>query len=84
MVSMELVRNRDANAPDADLTKALTQAAGRKGLILLSCGVRSNVIRFLAPLTASEAIIDEGLEIVEGCLQELTESQRNTAAAATG
>jgi 4-aminobutyrate aminotransferase / (S)-3-amino-2-methylpropionate transaminase / 5-aminovalerate transaminase len=84
MVSMELVRNREANAPDADLTKALTQAAGRKGLILLSCGVRSNVIRFLAPLTASEAIIDEGLEIVEGCLQELTESQRNTAAAATG
>ena len=55
MVSMELVRNRDANAPDADLTKALTQAAGRKGLILLSCGVRSNVIRFLAPLTASDA-----------------------------
>ena len=84
MVSMELVRNRDANAPDADLTKALTQAAGRKGLILLSCGVRSNVIRFLAPLTASDAIIDEGLQIVEDCLKELTGSQRSTAAAAAG
>ncbi len=83
MVSMELVRNRDANAPDAELTKALTQAAGKKGLILLSCGVRGNVIRFLAPLTIPDALLDEGLQIVDDCLQELTAGKRS-AVAATG
>jgi len=72
MIAIELVRNGDANAPDADLTKALTQAAGRKGLILLSCGLRGNVIRFLPPLTISNELADEGLSIVEQCLRELT------------
>ncbi len=83
MVSMELVRNRDANAPDAELTKALTQAAGRKGLILLSCGVRGNVIRFLAPLTIPDALLDEGLQTVDDCLTELTAGKPG-AVAATG
>ena len=83
MVAIELVKNRDANAPDAELTKALTQAAGRKGLVLLSCGVRANVIRFLAPLTITEALLDEGLQIVEDCLKELTAGQRNPVAAAS-
>jgi 4-aminobutyrate aminotransferase/(S)-3-amino-2-methylpropionate transaminase len=83
MVAMELVRNRDPNAPDAELTKALTQAAGRKGLVLLSCGVRGNVIRFLAPLTIPEALLDEGLQIVEDCLKELTAGQRSPVAAAS-
>ncbi len=83
MVAMELVKNRDPAAPDAELTKALTQAAGRRGLILLSCGVRGNVIRFLAPLTIPEALLDEGFQIVEDCLKELTAGQRN-AVAATG
>src|SRR5690606_34347157 len=35
MVSMELVRNRDPSQPDADLTKALVQAAAKKGLVIL-------------------------------------------------
>jgi 4-aminobutyrate aminotransferase/(S)-3-amino-2-methylpropionate transaminase len=82
MVAMELVRHRDANAPDAELTKALTQAAGKKGLILLSCGIRGNVIRFLAPLTISDALLAEGLGIVESCLQELTAGSRPAVAAA--
>jgi 4-aminobutyrate aminotransferase/(S)-3-amino-2-methylpropionate transaminase len=65
MVAMELVEAGDAQRPDAALTKAIVQASAARGLILLSCGVRSNVIRFLAPLTASEALIDEGLGILE-------------------
>ena len=63
MVAMELVKNRRADMPDADLTKALVQAAGRRGLILLSCGIYSNVIRILAPLTIPEAQLEEGLGV---------------------
>ena len=53
-------------------TKALVKRAGEKGLVLLSCGLYGNVIRFLAPLTASDAIVQEGLGIVIEALRELT------------
>jgi len=72
MVALELVKNGDAHQPDADLTKALTKRAGEKGLVLLSCGLYGNVIRFLAPLTASDAIVREGMGIVAEALRELT------------
>jgi 4-aminobutyrate aminotransferase/(S)-3-amino-2-methylpropionate transaminase len=71
MVAMELVRNRDPHAPDADLTKALVQRAAANGLVLLSCGLYANVIRILVPLTASDALINEGLDIVEKSLREV-------------
>jgi len=72
MVAMELVKNGDPHSPDADLTKALTKRAAEKGLVLLSCGLYGNVIRFLVPLTASDEIVREGLGIVVEALQELT------------
>ncbi|HNR21569.1 MAG TPA: 4-aminobutyrate--2-oxoglutarate transaminase [Steroidobacteraceae bacterium] len=72
MVAMELVRNRKADAPDAELTKQLVQAAARRGLVILSCGIHSNVIRFLAPLTIEDALLEEGLEILEAALDEVT------------
>jgi len=80
MVAMELVRNRRPDQPDAELTKAVVQAAGRRGLILLSCGLYSNVIRILAPLTIPEAQLEEGLQILEQSLTEV--SQASTTAVA--
>ena len=70
MVAMELVKNRDAAQPDADRTRALVQAAGRRGLILLSCGIYSNVIRFLPPLTIPDDQLLDGLAILRAALVE--------------
>jgi 4-aminobutyrate aminotransferase/(S)-3-amino-2-methylpropionate transaminase len=72
MVAMELVKNGAASAPDAEMTRALVQAAARRGLIILSCGAYGNVIRFLAPLTISEALLTEGLSRLEAALAEVT------------
>jgi 4-aminobutyrate aminotransferase/(S)-3-amino-2-methylpropionate transaminase len=72
MVAMELVVDGDAHRPDADLTKALVQLAASKGLVLLSCGIYGNVIRLLAPLTAADDIVHEGLQIIEDSLRQLT------------
>jgi 4-aminobutyrate aminotransferase/(S)-3-amino-2-methylpropionate transaminase len=80
MVAMELVKNRDPHAPDPDLTKALTRRAAEKGLVLLSCGLYGNVIRFLVPLTASDAIVREGLGIVAESLRELVGEATRAAA----
>ena len=74
MVAIELVRNSRADQPDAPLTRALVEAAGRQGLILLSCGFYSNVIRFLAPLTISDALLKEGFKLLEQALYEATQA----------
>jgi 4-aminobutyrate aminotransferase/(S)-3-amino-2-methylpropionate transaminase len=72
MVAMELVRDGDAGKPDQDLTKALVKEAAARGLVLLSCGLYGNVIRFLVPLTATDDIVREGLEILTRALGDLT------------
>ena len=71
MIAMELVKNGDAEQPDPELTKALVTLAYQRGLVLLSCGTRGNVIRFLPALTISDELINEGLDIVSDCFKEL-------------
>jgi 4-aminobutyrate aminotransferase/(S)-3-amino-2-methylpropionate transaminase len=68
MIAIELVENGEAAKPAAELTKSLVGAAHQNGLVLLSCGVNSNVIRFLPALTITDELIDEGLDILESCL----------------
>jgi len=79
MVAMELVKNGDPRQPDAELSRALVKHAGSKGLVILSCGLYGNVIRFLAPLTAEDGILKEGMGIVTDALQELIGASVRTA-----
>ncbi|MDQ3059795.1 MAG: 4-aminobutyrate--2-oxoglutarate transaminase [Pseudomonadota bacterium] len=67
MVAMELFKNGDVKQPDADLAKRIATEATARGLILLTCGTYGNVIRILVPLTASDALLDEGLAIIAAC-----------------
>ena len=64
MTAMELIKDGDAAVPDPERTKQIVAKAKDRGLILLSCGVRGNVIRFLAPLTIPFDILDEGLDML--------------------
>ena len=69
MVAMELIMQGDFNRPDTELTKALVSKAAEMGLILLSCGVRGNVIRILVPLTIKSKHVDEGLDILKAAFK---------------
>jgi 4-aminobutyrate aminotransferase/(S)-3-amino-2-methylpropionate transaminase len=71
MVAMELCKNGDPHQPDADLTKALAIEAMNRGLIILTCGTYGNVVRILVPLTASDTVIDEGLNMLADALNQL-------------
>jgi 4-aminobutyrate aminotransferase/(S)-3-amino-2-methylpropionate transaminase len=82
MVAMELVRDGDPHQPDADLAKAVVKHAAAKGLILLSCGIYGNVLRILVPLTASDAIVSEGLDLLAATLRELAGAEVKVAASA--
>lgn len=79
MVAFELVTKRGTNEPDAEATKALCAKALENGLILLSCGVYANTVRILVPLTASDAIVDEGLDILERTLIEINATSKAVA-----
>ena len=65
MVAIELFKD---DKPAADLTRAVVTAAAQRGLILLACGTHGNVIRILVPLTVSDALLAEGLSILEASL----------------
>ncbi len=71
MVAMELVHDGDADRPNTDLASALVPECYAKGLMVLKCGVRGNVFRFLPALTMSEALIHEGMDILDACFATL-------------
>ncbi len=70
MCAIELVKDGNPDEPDAALTQQLLKAANANGLILLACGTYGNVIRFLAPLTASDEIVREGMDLFAKSLSE--------------
>ncbi|WP_165312114.1 4-aminobutyrate--2-oxoglutarate transaminase [Vibrio ziniensis] len=70
MIAIEL-NDPTTGQPLADLTKQLVLKSNQQGLILLSCGVKGNVIRFLPPLTIEPELVSKGLEIVKSQLQSL-------------
>lgn len=55
--------------PDGDAAKRVAARALAEGLVLLTCGVHGNTIRLLVPLTASDALIGEGLSMMERALR---------------
>ncbi|WP_138933656.1 4-aminobutyrate--2-oxoglutarate transaminase [Roseovarius arcticus] len=58
----------DGSAPNPDMTNRIRMEALKRGLILLTCGVYGNVIRFLAPITIEDAVFAEAMEILEASI----------------
>ena len=63
MVAAEF-RQPGTERPDPEFTKRVQAQALERGLILLSCGVDANVLRFLFPLNTPEPLFDEALDIL--------------------
>ncbi|MBZ2169554.1 MULTISPECIES: 4-aminobutyrate--2-oxoglutarate transaminase [Marinobacter] len=70
MAAFELVESKSSRTPMPQLAASITQKAKEKGLILLSCGMYGNTLRFLMPVTIEDRVLEEGLNIVEECLKE--------------
>jgi 4-aminobutyrate aminotransferase len=63
MIGVEFADPR-TGTPDADFAKRVQTHAFDAGLLLLTCGIHFNVIRFLMPLTIEDAVFDEALDIL--------------------
>jgi 4-aminobutyrate aminotransferase / (S)-3-amino-2-methylpropionate transaminase / 5-aminovalerate transaminase len=70
MIAMELVKP-GTTEPDPDLTKALSAGTHAAGVIVLTCGTYGNVLRFLPPLTISDDLLIEGLDVLALILADL-------------
>jgi len=68
MVAFEVVTEHGGSKPDAAGAKALATKCLERGLLILTCGVYSDTIRLLTPLTASKEILKEGLDILEAAI----------------
>ena len=68
MIAFDVLNERGSSAPNAAAAKLVVRNAYERGLIILSCGTAGNTIRILVPLTVSDQILDEGLDILETCL----------------
>lgn len=76
MIAFELVKDRETREPDAALTAAIVAQSEQRGLIILPCGTRSNVIRLLPPLNTSDALVDEALDVLETSIEAaITQTQ---------
>ena len=70
MNAIEIVRDRQSRDPDGELAAKIAQRALHNGLILVTAGPTRNVIRLLVPLSISEQVLDEGLDLLEQSLEE--------------
>jgi 4-aminobutyrate aminotransferase / (S)-3-amino-2-methylpropionate transaminase / 5-aminovalerate transaminase len=70
MIAVELVKSGTTD-PDAELTEKLATAAHAAGVIVLTCGMFGNIIRLLPPLTISDELLIEGLDIICRILGDL-------------
>jgi 4-aminobutyrate aminotransferase / (S)-3-amino-2-methylpropionate transaminase / 5-aminovalerate transaminase len=63
MIAVELVQ-RDTTDPDSGLAAAVATAARDQGVIVLTCGTYGNVLRFLPPLSISDELLNDGLDVL--------------------
>src|SRR5277367_5329678 len=68
MQAIELVKSQETKTPAADETKLITQYCYEHGLITITAGSYSNVIRILVPLVATNDQMDEGTEVLESAI----------------
>ena len=65
MLAVELVAGGGSLEPNPELTSGVSSACHREGLITLTAGTYGNVLRFLPPLVIGDALLTEGLDLLE-------------------
>ena len=75
MQALELVRSKTTRQPADEETKQVSQYCYEHGLVTITAGSYSNVIRLLMPLVITDAQMDEGMDVLEAALAHVTEKK---------
>ena len=73
MQALELVRSRATREPADSETKEVSQYCYEHGLITITAGSYSNVLRLLMPIVITDAQMDEALNVLESALAAVAE-----------
>lgn len=72
MQALELVKDRESKEPATNQTKAFVKFCYENGLVILSCGEMSNVIRTLMPFVITDQQLEKGLSIIADGLKRIS------------
>lgn len=65
MIGIEFVKDRTTKEPYGEFVSKLVQKCLQNGLMIESCGLYGNTVRFLAPLVITDEQLNAGLDIME-------------------
>ncbi|EQD59744.1 aminotransferase class-III, partial [mine drainage metagenome] len=71
MIGVEFVRDRTSRRPWGERARSMRAALFARGLLMHTAGAWDQVLRFMAPLTIEEGLLERGLEAFEDALEEL-------------
>lgn len=69
MCAIEIVKDQETKEPAKELTNQIIKEANKRGLLIFSAGVYSNVIRLLMPLVITDEQLEEGLNFLENSIE---------------
>jgi 4-aminobutyrate aminotransferase/(S)-3-amino-2-methylpropionate transaminase len=69
MCAIEIVKDQETKEPAKELTNQIIKEANKRGLLIFSAGIYSNVIRLLMPLVITDEQLEEGLNILENSIE---------------
>ncbi len=76
MIAAELVKNKSTKEPATEMANSMKETLFRHGLLMLTCGHYGNVMRYIAPLTIEDRIIESGLDVFEESLEEVSHKMK--------
>jgi 4-aminobutyrate aminotransferase/(S)-3-amino-2-methylpropionate transaminase len=76
MCAVELVRDRQTREPADKETKEISKFCYERGLITITAGTYNNIVRILVPLVITDEQLDEGLDVLESALAQVSEQKQ--------
>ena len=70
MIGNEIVTSKQGKSPGTELAGKIRESMFRKGVLMHTCGHYGNVMRFMAPLTIEDDLLDRGMSIFEDAIRE--------------
>jgi 4-aminobutyrate aminotransferase-like enzyme len=70
MIANELVKSREDKTPGIELAGRVRDTMFKNGVLMHTCGHFGNVMRFMAPLTIEDDLIDTGISIFEKAIRD--------------
>ena len=75
MQAIELVQGHQTKTPASEETKKISQYCYEHGLITITAGSYSNVIRVLVPLVITDEQMDEALDVLESAIANVCDAK---------